>query len=50
MLPARFRIIWSSGFRGEELKKISQSETICLLMDRDGMSSLYRGPSIDASY
>jgi hypothetical protein len=22
----------------------------CLLMDRDGMSSLYRGPSIDASY
>jgi hypothetical protein len=22
----------------------------CLLTDRDGMSSLYRGPSIDASY
>ena len=22
----------------------------CLLMDRDGMSILYRGPSIDASY
>ena len=22
----------------------------CLLIDRDGMSSLYRGPSIDASY
>jgi hypothetical protein len=22
----------------------------CLLMDRDGMSNLYRGPSIDASY
>jgi hypothetical protein len=24
--------------------------TGCLLMDRDGLSSLYRGPSIDASY
>jgi hypothetical protein len=22
----------------------------CLLMDQDGMSNLYRGPSIDASY
>jgi hypothetical protein len=22
----------------------------CLLMDRDGMSTLYRGPPIDASY
>ena len=22
----------------------------CLLTDRDGMSNLYRGPSIDASY
>jgi hypothetical protein len=22
----------------------------CLLMDRDEMSNLYRGPSIDASY
>jgi hypothetical protein len=22
----------------------------CLLMDRDGMSNIYRGPSIDASY
>jgi hypothetical protein len=22
----------------------------CLLMDRDGMSILYKGPSIDASY
>jgi hypothetical protein len=22
----------------------------CLLMDRDGMSNLYNGPSIDASY
>jgi hypothetical protein len=35
--------------------KISQSETShlwwpCLLTDRDKMSILYRGPSIDASY
>jgi hypothetical protein len=35
--------------------KISQSETSrlcrpCLLTDRDEMSNLYRGPSIDASY
>ena len=56
MLPTKFRFIWKSGFRGEELKKISQSETKsrlwrpCLLMDRDEISSLYSGPSIDASY
>ena len=32
--------------------KIGQSETriACLLMDRDEMSNLYRGPSIDTSY
>ena len=56
MLPTKFRFIWKSSFRGEELKKIGQSETKsrlwrpCLLMDRDEISSLYRGPSIDASY
>ena len=27
MLPTKFPFIWPSGFRGEELKKISQSET-----------------------
>jgi hypothetical protein len=27
MLPTKFRIIWLNSFRGEELKKISQSET-----------------------
>ena len=55
MHPAKFRFIWQSGFRGEESKKISQSETriACgghLLMDWDEMSNLYRGPSIDVSY
>jgi hypothetical protein len=26
-LPTKFRFIWLSGFRGEEFKKIDQSET-----------------------
>ena len=45
MLPTKFQIIWPSGFRGEELLWWP-----CLLMDWDGMSNLYRGLSIDASY
>ena len=28
MFPTKFRFIWPSGFRGEDLKKIGQSETI----------------------
>jgi hypothetical protein len=41
--------------RGEDFLEINQSETriACggrLLTDRDEMSNLYRGPSIDASY
>jgi hypothetical protein len=27
MLLTKFRFIWSSGFGGEDLKKIAQSET-----------------------
>ena len=27
MLPTKFRFIWQNGFRGEEFKKIDQSET-----------------------
>jgi hypothetical protein len=27
MLPTKFRFVWPSGFRGEDLKKIGQSET-----------------------
>ena len=55
MLPTKFRIIWPSGFRGEEFKNrpIRNKNRLwwpCLLMDWDRMSNLYRGPSIDASY
>jgi hypothetical protein len=55
MLPTTFWFIWPSGFRGEDLKKSANQKQNCLwqpclLMDRDGMSNLYRGPSIDASY
>jgi hypothetical protein len=55
MHPTKFRFIWQSSFRGEDFLEINQSETRivcgpCLLTDRDKMSSLYRGPSIDASY
>jgi hypothetical protein len=42
-------------FQRRRFLKICQSETRivwrpCLLMDRDEMSNLYRGPSIEASY
>ena len=55
MLPIKFRFIWPSRFRGEDLKKSANQKKNCLwwpylLMDRDKMSILYRGPSIDASY
>ena len=55
MLPTKFQFIWPSGFR-EDLKQnlpIGNKNCLwwpCLLMDRDEMSNLYRGPSIDASY
>jgi hypothetical protein len=55
MLPAKFRFIWPNGFRGEESKKSAnqkqESPVVAMFVtDRDGMSNLYRGPSIDASY
>jgi hypothetical protein len=56
MLPTKFRFIWPSSFRGEDFKKkrpIRNKNCLrctCLLMDRDEMSNLYIGPSIDASY
>jgi hypothetical protein len=55
MVPTRFRFIWPSGFRGELKKKLPIRNKnylwwACLLTDRDEMSKLYRGPSIDASY
>jgi hypothetical protein len=54
MLPTKFRFIWQSSFRGEDFFR---NQTIrnknclwrpCLLMDRNQMSNLYRGPSKDA--
>ena len=55
MLPTKFRFNWTSSFRGEDFlnRPIRNKNCLwwpCLLMDRDEMSSLYRGPSIDASY
>ena len=56
MLPTKFQFIWPSDFRGEDLLKLANQKqelhvvAICLLMDRDKMSKVYRGPSIDASY
>ena len=56
MLPTKFRIIWPSGFRGEiffrnqPIRNKNHLWWPCLLMDRDGMSKLYREPFIDASY
>jgi hypothetical protein len=52
MLPTKFRFIWLSSFKGEDFLEIDQSETriACLLTDRDEMSNLHRGHSIDASY
>jgi hypothetical protein len=52
MLPTKFWFIWPSGFRGEDFLEIDQSGLWwpCLLKDRDKMSILYRGHSIDASY
>ena len=53
MLPTKFRFIWPSSFRGEDFKNrpIRNKNRLwqpCLLTDRDEMSNLYRGPSIDA--
>ena len=39
------KIFWNRPIRNE-----NRLWWPCLIMDRDGMSSLYRGPSIDASY
>ena len=58
MLPTKFRFVWPSYFRREDVLEINQSETRiacgmwrpCSLTDREEMSNLYRGHSIDASY
>ena len=54
MLPNKFRFIWPSSFRGEDLNRpIRHNNCLwwpCLLMDLDKMSNLYKGPSIDATH
>ena len=54
MLPTKFRFIWPNGFREESKKSANQkheSPVVAMFVtDRDGMSNLYRGPCIDASY
>jgi hypothetical protein len=37
-------------FRNQPIRNKNDLWRPCLLMDRDKMSSLYKGPSIDASY
>ena len=56
MLPTKFRFIWASGFRGEDFFRnhpIRNNNCLwrpCFITDKNEMSNLYRGPSIDASY
>ena len=55
MLPTKFLFIWQSSFRGEVFRNRPIRKKNCLwqpylLMDRQEMSNLYRGPPIDASY
>ena len=55
MHPTKFQFIWQSGFRGEVFRNqpIRNKNCLwqpCLLTDRDEMSNLNRGPSMDASY
>ena len=56
MLSTKFQFIRKSGFRGEYLfrnQPIRNNNGLwrpCLLTDRDEISNLYRGSSIDDSY
>ena len=55
MLTTKFRFVWSSGFGENKIKNrpIRNKNCLwwsCLLTDRDELSNLYRGPSIDATY
>jgi hypothetical protein len=52
MLSTKFQFIPESGFRGEDflIRNKNGLWRPCLLMDRDKMSNLYRGPSKDATY
>jgi hypothetical protein len=56
MLSNKFQFIRESGFRGEDFLRNQPIRNknglwwACLLTDRNEISNLYRGPSIDASY
>jgi hypothetical protein len=56
MLPTKFQFIWLRGFKVEDFFRNQPFRNKnclwrpCLITDRDEMSSLYRGPAIDASY
>ena len=55
MLPTKFRIIWQAvseekNFKNQPIRNKNRLWWSSLLMDRDGMSNLYREPSIDTSY
>ena len=55
MLPIKFRFIWPSGFRGEDLKKSAnqKKELPVAAMFVNGSEQnehIYKRPSIDASY
>jgi hypothetical protein len=55
MLPTKFRFIWPSVseekvFKNRPIRNKNFLWRPCLLTDRDEMSNLHRGHSIDASY
>jgi hypothetical protein len=54
MLHTKCRFISLSGFREDFKKSANQKQELpvgrCLLMDRDKLRIIYRGPSIDATY
>jgi hypothetical protein len=56
MLSTKFQFTRESAFRGEDffrnqlIRNKNGLRRPCLLTDRDEISYLYRGPSIDASY
>ena len=56
MLLTKLWFIWPNSFRGEDFfrnQPIRNKNCLwwpCMLTDRDEMSNIYRGPSIDDSY
>ena len=55
MLPTKFWFIWTSGFRGEDLKKSAYQKqelpVVAMFVNGSGRNeNIYRGTSIDASY